>query len=145
MKSLTGSWVFEDIDGGGTRATYGLVADPGRMLGLLLRGPVEGKVKELLTKSAAEGLKEEAESARSIHPVYEHMFDAGDDEEVLSLREAEAGRRVRLEGTGQGSARQLLPAMPLGLRQGALPGEQAAVHRSGSDRKRRFYENGPST
>ena len=62
MKWLTGSWVFEDLDGGGTRATYGLRADPGRMLGLLLRGPVEGKVKELLTKSAAEGLKEQAES-----------------------------------------------------------------------------------
>ena len=62
MKWLTGSWVFEDLDGGGTRATYGLRADPGRMLGLLLRGPVEGKVKEMLTKSAAEGLKEKAES-----------------------------------------------------------------------------------
>ena len=62
MKWLTGSWVFEDIDGGGTRATYGLRAEPGRMLGLLLRGPVEGKVKEMLTKSAAEGLKEKAES-----------------------------------------------------------------------------------
>jgi uncharacterized membrane protein len=61
MKWLTGSWVFEDIDGGGTRATYGLLADPGRMIGMLLRGPVEGKVKELLTKSAAEGLKEQAE------------------------------------------------------------------------------------
>jgi hypothetical protein len=61
MKWLTGSWVLEDLDGR-TRATYGLRSDPGRMLGLLLRGPVEGKVKEMLTKSAAEGLKEEAES-----------------------------------------------------------------------------------
>ena len=61
MKWLTGSWVFEDLPGGGTRATYGLLSDPGRMLGLLLRGPVESKVKELLTKSAAEGLKEQAE------------------------------------------------------------------------------------
>jgi len=61
MKWLTGSWVFEDLPDGGTRATYGLRSDPGRMLGLLLRGPVESKVKELLTKSAAEGLKEAAE------------------------------------------------------------------------------------
>jgi uncharacterized protein YndB with AHSA1/START domain len=61
MKWLTGSWVLEDLDGR-TRATYGLRSDPGRMLGLLLRGPVEGKVKEMLTKSAAEGLKEKAES-----------------------------------------------------------------------------------
>ena len=38
------------------------VPDPGRMLGMLLRGPVEGKVKEFLTKGAAEGLKEYCES-----------------------------------------------------------------------------------
>jgi uncharacterized membrane protein len=61
-KWLTGSWVFEELDGGHTRATYGLQTDPGRVLGLLLRGPIEGKVKELLTKSAAEGLKQHVES-----------------------------------------------------------------------------------
>ena len=60
-KWLTGSWEFDDLGGGRTRATYALRTDPGRILGLLLRGPVEGKVKEVLTKSAAEGLKEEAE------------------------------------------------------------------------------------
>lgn len=60
-KWLTGSWVLEDLGEGRTRATYGLRTDPGRMLGLLLRGPVVGKVKELLTKSAAEGLKAHAE------------------------------------------------------------------------------------
>jgi len=60
-KWLTGSWTFEDIGEGRTRATYALRTDPGRVLGLLLRGPVEGKVKELLTKSAAEGLKGHAE------------------------------------------------------------------------------------
>ena len=62
MKWLTGSWLLEEIGGGRTRATYALRADPGRMLGLLLRGPVESKVKELLTKGAAEGLKRQAES-----------------------------------------------------------------------------------
>ena len=61
-KSLTGNWVFEQIDAANTRATYSLVADPGRMLGMLLRGPVEGKVKEFLTKGAAEGLKERCEA-----------------------------------------------------------------------------------
>jgi uncharacterized protein YndB with AHSA1/START domain len=60
-KWLTGSWAFEALGDGRTRATYALRTDPGRMLGLLLRGPVEGKVKELLTKSAAEGLKQHAE------------------------------------------------------------------------------------
>ena len=61
MKWLTGEWVFEELDANRTKATYALRAEPGRMLGMLLRGPVEGKVKEMLTKSAAEGLKEAAE------------------------------------------------------------------------------------
>ena len=63
VKWLTGSWRFESAGDGRTRATYGLRADPGRILGMLLRGPVEGKVKELLTKGAAEGLKQEAEAS----------------------------------------------------------------------------------
>jgi uncharacterized protein YndB with AHSA1/START domain len=62
VKWLTGSWEFTEISPDRTRAVYALRADPGRILGLLLRGPVEGKVKELLTKGAAEGLKEYAES-----------------------------------------------------------------------------------
>jgi hypothetical protein len=60
-KWLTGSWEVEELGDGRTRATYALRTDPGRVLGLLLRGPVEGKVKEILTKSAAEGLKRRAE------------------------------------------------------------------------------------
>lgn len=61
-KSLTGSWTFEDLGDGQTRATYALDADPGRMLGLLLRGPAEGKVRDFLLGDAAAGLKERAES-----------------------------------------------------------------------------------
>ncbi len=64
-KSLVGSWAFEDLGGGRTRATYGLEADPGRMLGLLLRGPAEGKVRDFLLGDAAEGLKQKAESQQS--------------------------------------------------------------------------------
>jgi uncharacterized membrane protein len=61
-KSLEGSWTFEDLGGGRTRATYGLATDPGRMLGMLLRGPVEGKVRDFLLGGAAEGLKRHAEA-----------------------------------------------------------------------------------
>jgi len=61
VKWLTGSWEFQDAGDGRTRATYQLRSDPGRILSMLLRGPVEGKVKELLTKGAAEGLKRETE------------------------------------------------------------------------------------
>jgi len=61
MKSLEGSWSFEDLGGGRTRATYALVTAPGRMLGMLLRGPVESKVRDFLVGGAAEGLKKHAE------------------------------------------------------------------------------------
>jgi uncharacterized membrane protein len=60
-KSLEGSWELEDLGGGRTRATYALSSDPGRMLGLLLRGPVEGQVRNFLLGGAAEGLKDQAE------------------------------------------------------------------------------------
>jgi uncharacterized membrane protein len=60
-KSLHGSWSFEDLGGGRTRATYALESDPGRILGLLLRGPAESKVRDFLVGGAAEGLKGHAE------------------------------------------------------------------------------------
>jgi uncharacterized membrane protein len=61
VKSLVGWWKFEGLDGGRTRATYGLDVDPGRMLGMLLRGPVEGQVRDFLLGGFAEGLKRKAE------------------------------------------------------------------------------------
>jgi uncharacterized membrane protein len=61
-KSLNGWWSFEDLGDGRTRATYGLDADPGRMLGLLLRGPAESRVRDFLLGNAAEGLKQKAEA-----------------------------------------------------------------------------------
>ena len=61
-KALTGWWTFEDLGDGRTRATYGLETDPGRVLGMLLRGPVEATVRDFLVGGAAEGLKEKAES-----------------------------------------------------------------------------------
>lgn len=61
VKSLDGRWELKDLDGERTEASYILDFDPGRMLGMLLRGPMEGKVKEFLTKGAAEGLKQQVE------------------------------------------------------------------------------------
>jgi uncharacterized membrane protein len=62
VKSLRGWWDLEDLGGDRTRATYALEVDPGRMLGLLLRGPTEGVVKNFLLGGAADGLKREAEA-----------------------------------------------------------------------------------
>jgi uncharacterized membrane protein len=61
VKSLHGWWEFEDLGGGRTRATYGLDVDPGRMLGMLLRGPVAGQVRDFLLGGFADGLKRRAE------------------------------------------------------------------------------------
>ena len=63
VKSVDGRWELSEIDAGRTKATYALDVDPGRMLGMLLRGPVEGQVKEFLTKGAAEGLKRHVEGS----------------------------------------------------------------------------------
>jgi len=61
-KSLEGWWRFEDLGDGRTRASYGLSADPGRVLGMLLRGPAEAKVRDFMLGGAADGLKKTAES-----------------------------------------------------------------------------------
>ena len=61
VKALTGHWRFEDLGGDRTRATYSLAVDPGRVLGMLLRGPVQDRVRDMLLNGFAEGLKAEAE------------------------------------------------------------------------------------
>jgi uncharacterized membrane protein len=61
-KALRGWWEFEDLGGARTRATYALETDPGRVLGMLLRGPAEAAVRDFLLGGAAEGLKQQAES-----------------------------------------------------------------------------------
>jgi ribosome-associated toxin RatA of RatAB toxin-antitoxin module len=60
VKALRGRWGLEDLGGGRTRVTYALEVDPGRMLGLLLRGPAEASVREHLLR-AADALKVRAE------------------------------------------------------------------------------------
>jgi len=61
-KALRGWWEFEDLGGDRTRATYALETDPGRVLGMLLRGPAEAAVRDFLLGGAADGLKRQAES-----------------------------------------------------------------------------------
>jgi uncharacterized membrane protein len=66
LRSLVGSWRFEDIGGGRTRATYSLEIGLNRALALLrkgVRGPVEAKVREQLTRRPVEGLKRAVEGA----------------------------------------------------------------------------------
>ena len=61
LKSVEGSWVLEDLGDGRTRATYNLDADPGRMIGMLIRGPVEGAVRSMLVGCRPDELKKRVE------------------------------------------------------------------------------------
>lgn len=63
LRALRGHWTFEALDGGRTRATYGLEVDPGRVMGMLLRGPAVDRVREVLVDTAADELKARAEAA----------------------------------------------------------------------------------
>jgi ribosome-associated toxin RatA of RatAB toxin-antitoxin module len=62
MKSVEGSWTLEDLEGGRTRATYELESDPGRMLGMLIRGPVEAAIRSMLVGNRPRELKERVEN-----------------------------------------------------------------------------------
>ncbi len=61
LKWMKGSWLLEEVSDAVTRAVYRLEADTGRVLGLLVKGPVADKVKEMLTTDATDGLKQWAE------------------------------------------------------------------------------------
>lgn len=61
LRSLVGSWELVDLGGGRTGATYAVEADSGRVIGLLLRGPAEGIVVDLLVKPRPGELKNRVE------------------------------------------------------------------------------------
>src|SRR3712207_4593096 len=61
LKSLVGAWELEDLGEGRTRATYRLEGDPGRMLGMLIRGPVEDRLREVLVGGRPGELKARVE------------------------------------------------------------------------------------
>jgi ribosome-associated toxin RatA of RatAB toxin-antitoxin module len=61
LKSVDGSWALEDLGDGRTRATYTLDSDPGRVLGMVLRGPVEAAVMAMLVNARPGELKARVE------------------------------------------------------------------------------------
>ena len=62
MKSVDGSWELEDIGGDRTRATYSLDVDLGRMLGMVIRGPLVDLLRGMLVNARAGELKQHAEA-----------------------------------------------------------------------------------
>jgi uncharacterized protein YndB with AHSA1/START domain len=63
LKSVEGSWTLEDLGEGRTRATYMLDSDPGRVLGMLIRGPIEAAIRAMLVNARPGELKGRVESA----------------------------------------------------------------------------------
>lgn len=61
LKSVEGSWTLEDLGSGRTRATYTLDADPGRVLGMVIRGPVETATRAVLVNARPGELKSRVE------------------------------------------------------------------------------------
>ena len=71
LRSLEGSWRFEDADDGLTLATYTLEIGVNRRLAVVVktvRGPVRSQVESLLTDRPVEGLKARAEAAERLRP-----------------------------------------------------------------------------
>jgi hypothetical protein len=63
VKHGRGYWKLEDIGGGRTRATYALEGDLGRVLGLIIRGPVLELCKKLLVEARPKELARRMQSA----------------------------------------------------------------------------------
>ena len=61
LKSVDGSWELEDLGDGRTRATYTLEVDLGRMLGMVIRGPLVDALRGQLVNARAGELKARVE------------------------------------------------------------------------------------
>jgi carbon monoxide dehydrogenase subunit G len=61
LKSVVGSWELEDLGDGRTRATYDLEVELGRMLGLVIRGPLVDALRAMLVNARAGELKQAIE------------------------------------------------------------------------------------
>jgi ribosome-associated toxin RatA of RatAB toxin-antitoxin module len=61
LKSVDGRWELEDLGGNRTRATYSLEVDLGRMLSLVIRGPLVDLVRGMLVSARAGELKRAVE------------------------------------------------------------------------------------
>lgn len=62
LKSVDGSWQLDDLGDGRTQATYTLDVDLGRMLGMVIRGPLVDVLRGMLINARADELKKALES-----------------------------------------------------------------------------------
>jgi len=61
LKSVSGSWQLVEVGAERTRATYSLDVDLGRVLGMVIRGPVVDLLRSQLINARANELKQLAE------------------------------------------------------------------------------------
>jgi hypothetical protein len=62
LKSAVGRWELVDLGGNRTRATYWLEVDLGRVLGLVIRGPLVDLLRDMMVGARASELKRAVES-----------------------------------------------------------------------------------
>lgn len=62
LKSVEGRWKLEERSDGRTEATYHIEADLGRMLGMVIRGPIVDLLRHMLAGARAGELKREIEA-----------------------------------------------------------------------------------
>ena len=65
LKSIEGNWELEDLGDGRTKATYWMEVDLGRVLGMLIRGPVVGVLRGQMVETMPEKLKRFVEDGAS--------------------------------------------------------------------------------
>jgi ribosome-associated toxin RatA of RatAB toxin-antitoxin module len=61
LKSVEGSWELEDLGDGRTKATYWIEGELGRMLGMVIRGPLIDLLRHVLAGARAGELKQYVE------------------------------------------------------------------------------------
>ena len=61
LKSVEGSWELAELGAGRTRATYSLDVELGRMLGMVIRGPLVDVLRGQLVNARAGELKQHVE------------------------------------------------------------------------------------
>lgn len=57
LSSVEGNWRFEDLGDGRTRATYWMSVDLGRMLGMVIRGPLVDLLRKQIVETMPPKLK----------------------------------------------------------------------------------------
>ena len=62
LRHLTATWTFEELGDARTQASFQTEFDPGRILSLMAKGPILGRLETLLAHQPPEGLRQAVEA-----------------------------------------------------------------------------------